>query len=40
MYTPMAPWDKARFYDSEHPNDAGYKIMGDTWYAKVGGLLR
>jgi lysophospholipase L1-like esterase len=40
MYTPMAPWAKARFNDSEHPNDAGYKIMADTWYGVIGGLLR
>jgi lysophospholipase L1-like esterase len=26
--------------DGLHPNDAGYKVMADTWYAAIGSLLR
>jgi lysophospholipase L1-like esterase len=26
--------------DKLHPNDAGYAVMADTWYAAIGSLLR
>jgi lysophospholipase L1-like esterase len=25
--------------DGVHPNDAGYKVMGQTWYAALSPLL-
>ena len=40
MYAAMKSWSTSLYKDSEHPNDAGYTIMADTWYSAIGGVLR
>ncbi|HVZ89459.1 MAG TPA: SGNH/GDSL hydrolase family protein, partial [Polyangia bacterium] len=39
MYAAMKSWSTSLYKDSEHPNDAGYTIMADTWYQAIGSLL-
>jgi lysophospholipase L1-like esterase len=40
MYAALDHWSTASFKDSEHPNDAGYGLMADTWYAPLRALLQ
>jgi len=43
MYGALAAipnYSTADYTNQLHPNDAGYKVMGDTWYAAIGPLLR
>ncbi len=39
QYDALGSWSTSEFHDSEHPNDAGYIKMGDTWYAAIRSLL-
>jgi len=36
----LANYSTLYFSDTLHPNDAGYQVMGETWYAAIGPLLR
>ena len=38
-FTSMANYSTALLADGVHPNDAGYKLMGQTWYATLSPLL-
>jgi lysophospholipase L1-like esterase len=43
MNTPFlanSNWKKALMTDSVHPNDAGYAILGKTWYVALRDVLR
>ncbi len=33
-------WKTTLMHDSVHPNDAGYKILADTWYAALRQILK
>jgi len=39
-FTARADFSTAYLVDQLHPNDAGYQVMADTWYAAIGTLLR
>ena len=39
MYAALDHWSTTLFKDSEHPNDAGYSLMADTWYGAIHSLL-
>jgi hypothetical protein len=39
-FTANANFKTALLSDNLHPNDAGYALMGDTWYAAIRGVLR
>ncbi|HZL20469.1 MAG TPA: SGNH/GDSL hydrolase family protein [Polyangia bacterium] len=39
MYAAMKSWSTSIYTDSEHPNDAGYTIMANTWYPALRGVL-
>jgi lysophospholipase L1-like esterase len=39
-FTATANYKTALMNDDLHPNDAGYMVMAQTWYAAIGGLLR
>jgi lysophospholipase L1-like esterase len=38
--TKVANYSTLCFANTLHPNDAGYQVMGETWYAAIGPLLR
>jgi lysophospholipase L1-like esterase len=38
--TKVASYSTLYFANTLHPNDAGYAVMADTWYAAIGPLLR
>jgi len=43
MYGPLIAnpnYSTVYFGDNLHPNDAGYEVMAETWYAAIGSLLR
>jgi lysophospholipase L1-like esterase len=39
MYAALGSWSTKLFKDSEHPNDAGYALMANTWYPAIKGVL-
>jgi lysophospholipase L1-like esterase len=39
MYASMKSWSTSIYTDSEHPNDAGYTIMANTWYSAIAEVL-
>jgi lysophospholipase L1-like esterase len=39
MYAALGHWSTTLFKDSEHPNDAGYSLMANTWYSAIHSLL-
>jgi lysophospholipase L1-like esterase len=39
MYAALGHWSSTLFKDSEHPNDAGYSLMANTWYNAIHSLL-
>jgi lysophospholipase L1-like esterase len=39
MYSALKAWSTTNYYDSEHPNDTGYALMGQTWYAAIKDVL-
>jgi lysophospholipase L1-like esterase len=34
-----ANWKTALMYDNLHPNDTGYALLGQTWYAAISAVL-
>jgi lysophospholipase L1-like esterase len=38
--TAIPNYSTADFANTLHPNDSGYEVMGETWYAAIGPLLR
>jgi lysophospholipase L1-like esterase len=40
MYPVLKVWSYADYSDSEHPNDTGYSLMGQAWYAALRPFLR
>jgi lysophospholipase L1-like esterase len=32
-------WKTTDMYDNLHPNDAGYVVLGQTWYSAISALL-
>ena len=38
--TKVPNYSTADFANQLHPNDAGYQVMAETWYAAIGLLLR
>jgi lysophospholipase L1-like esterase len=38
--TANAKYKTAYLADNLHPNDAGFVVMADAWYAAIGGLVR
>jgi len=38
--TANANYSTVDFANKLHPNDAGYQVMGDTWYAAISPLIR
>jgi lysophospholipase L1-like esterase len=39
MYSALKAWSTTNYYDSEHTNDTGYALMGQTWYAAIKDVL-
>ena len=39
-FTANASYKTTIMYDELHPNDAGYVIMGQTWYNAIKSYLR
>jgi hypothetical protein len=35
MFAALKVWSYANFHDSEHPNDAGYTLLAQTWYPAI-----
>ena len=39
MYSALGPWSTTLWHDSEHPNNAGYILMGKAWYPAIQSVL-
>jgi lysophospholipase L1-like esterase len=39
MFDALKVWSYTLYTDSEHPNDAGYALMAQTWYPAIQSVL-